>query len=268
MASASDLVHVDQALLFFLDQVLEGFVDLHLPLLGALAEEVGQHVLDVDVHLLDALVGDDLEGREIAFAHVDFDGAVVELAFAQLLAKFLAGAALRFMAGRSASSLRAPCRRSIPRRARGARGKQNIQQALFGVQLGLVGDVFELFFAHHFDGDLDQVANHGFDIASHVADFGELRSFHFQEWRVGELGQAAGDFGLAHAGGADHDDVLGDDFFRQVRSELLAAHAIAQSDGDGALGVLLADDMLVQLGDDLTRSEFVESDLFFFSGSG
>ena len=46
MASARDLVHVDQALLFFLDQVIEGLVDLHLPLLGALAEEVGQHVLD------------------------------------------------------------------------------------------------------------------------------------------------------------------------------------------------------------------------------
>ena len=50
--------------------------------------------------------------------------------------------------------------------------------------------------------------------------------------------------------------------------ELLAAHAVAQGDGDGALGVLLADDMLVEFGDDLTRSELVERNLFFFSGSG
>ena len=50
------LVHIDQALLFFLDQVFEGFADLHLPLLGALSEDVGQHVLDVDVHLFHALV--------------------------------------------------------------------------------------------------------------------------------------------------------------------------------------------------------------------
>jgi hypothetical protein len=63
---ARDLVHIDQALLFFLDQIFEGLVDLHLPLLGALAEDVGQHVLDVDVHLLDALVGDDFEGGQIA----------------------------------------------------------------------------------------------------------------------------------------------------------------------------------------------------------
>ena len=232
-------------------------------------KRLGKHVLEVDVHLFDALIGDDLERREIALAHIDLDGAVIELAFAQLLAKFFAGAALRLIAGRS-------CRRAFEHHAaRGALGgarsrgrKQNIQQALFGVELGFVGDVFELFFAHHFDGDLDQVANHGLDIASHVADFGELRSFHFQERRVGQLGQAARDFGFAHAGGADHDDVLGNDFFRQVGRKFLAAHAIAQGDGDGALGVLLAYDMLVQLGDDFTRSQFVERDLFFFSGSG
>ncbi len=86
------LVHVDQALLLFLDEVLEGLADLHLPLLGALAEDVGQHVLDVDVHLLDALVGDDLEGGHRFLADVEFDDALVELAFAQLLAKFFAGA--------------------------------------------------------------------------------------------------------------------------------------------------------------------------------
>ena len=33
--------------------------------------------------------------------------------------------------------------------------------------------------------------------------------------------------------------------------ELLAAPAVAQRDGDGALGVVLADDVAVELGDDL-----------------
>src|SRR6202041_1175374 len=79
------LLHVDQALLFFLNQIFEGFVDLHLPLLGALAEDVGEHVFQVNVHLFDALVGDDFEGREIALAGFDFHCAVVEFAFAQLL---------------------------------------------------------------------------------------------------------------------------------------------------------------------------------------
>src|ERR1019366_8130700 len=78
---ARDLVHIDQALLLFLDEVFEGLPDLHLPFLGAGTEDVGQHVFHVDVHLLDALVGDDLEGRHRFFADVEFDHALIELAF-------------------------------------------------------------------------------------------------------------------------------------------------------------------------------------------
>ena len=151
------------------------------------------------------------------------------------------------------------CRRRHRRRHR---RQQQVEQALFGVQLGLVGNVFELLLAHHVDGDLHQVANHRLDVASDVADLGKLRGFDLQERRVRELGQAAGDLGFAHAGGAHHDDVLGNDFFRQLRRQLLAAHAIAQRDGDGALGVVLADDVLVELAHDLARSQFVECYVF------
>ena len=150
------------------------------------------------------------------------------------------------------------------RRRRGR--QQNVEQALFGIQLGLVGDVFELLFAHHVDGDFDQVADHGFHVAAHVADLGKLRGFDFQERRVGQLGQAARDLGFAHAGGPDHDDVLGNDFFGEFGRQLLAAHAVAQRDGDGALGVFLANDVLVEFSDDLARSQFVQRKLFFFGG--
>ena len=44
--------------------------------------------------------------------------------------------------------------------------------------------------------------------------------------------------------------------------ELLAADAVAQGDGHGALGLGLADDVLVQLADDFARSELVEERLF------
>jgi hypothetical protein len=57
--------------------------------------------------------------------------------------------------------------------------QQDIEQALFGIELGFIGHVFELFFANHFDGDLDQIADHGFYVAAHVADFGELGGLHF-----------------------------------------------------------------------------------------
>jgi hypothetical protein len=74
--------------------------------------------------------------------------------------------------------------------------------------------------------------------------------------------------GLAHARRADHDDVLGHDVVREVRRELLAAHAVAQGDGDGTLGGMLAYDILVQLDDDLAGGEFVECEGLVFSRSG
>ena len=159
------------------------------------------------------------------------------------------------------------CGGTVLHRSRHCR-QQQVEQALFGVELGLVGDVFQLLLAHHVDGDLHQVADHGLHVASHVADLGELRRLHLHEGRVGQLGQPAGDLGLAHAGGADHDDVLGDDLFGEFGRELLAAHAIAQGDGDGALGLVLPDDILVELAHDLARGQFVECDVFLICGCG
>jgi hypothetical protein len=48
----------------------------------------------------------------------------------------------------------------------------------------------------------------------------------------------------------------------------LPTHAVPQRYGDGALGVMLADDMLVELGHDLARREFVEGGGGLFGGSG
>ena len=87
----SHLIHVNQALFFFLDQVFEGFADLHLPLLGALAEDIRQHIFDIDIHLLDALIGDDFKRGERFFTDLDFHHAPVELAFTQLLAQLFSG---------------------------------------------------------------------------------------------------------------------------------------------------------------------------------
>src|SRR5690606_9519216 len=65
----------------------------------------------------------------------------------------------------------------------------------------------------------------------------------------------AADLGLADAGGADHQDVLGIDLLAQGRVELPAPPAAAQRHGDRALGLLLADDEAVELGDDLARGQ-------------
>src|ERR1035438_9894612 len=267
--SALDLLHIDQALLFFLDQVFKGLVDLHLPLLGALPEDVGEHVLEIDVHLFDALVRDDFKRGKITLASFDFDGAVVELALAQLLPQFLPRTAGGF--GQAAGGVddhasgRAGDRIGGSRRSR---RQKNIEQSFFGIEFRAVGHVFELLFANHLDRNLNQVADHGFHVAAHISDLGEFRSFDLQERRIRQLGETARDFGFAHAGGADHDDVFGNDLFGHFGRKLLPAHAVAQGDGDGALRVFLPDNILVQFGDDFARRQFVERDLFFFGGSG
>src|SRR5258706_13233266 len=94
---ARNLLHVDEALFLFLNEIFKGFANLDLALFGALAEEVGQHFLDVNVHLLDALIGDDFKGGERFFADINLDHFFVELAFAELVGKVFAGAGLRVL---------------------------------------------------------------------------------------------------------------------------------------------------------------------------
>ena len=49
-------------------------------------------------------------------------------------------------------------------------------------------------------------------------------------------------------------------------ASILAAGAIAQGDRNGALGVLLTNDVLVEFHNDFARSQFVERQLLFFGG--
>ena len=98
--------------------------------------------------------------------------------------------------------------------------------------------------------DLDEVADDRVDVAADVADLGELRRFDLDERRIGEAREAARDLGLADAGRSDHQDVLRRDLLAQRLGHLLPAPAVAQRDRDGALGGILPDDVLVELGDD------------------
>jgi hypothetical protein len=213
-------------------------------------------------------------------AGLELDHAVVELAFAELLEEALALAAVVGVVlgddgeGGGRVFLRGvrigfgDGRLGRAGLGGGALRDEEFDEALFGEQLGAVFHVVELLFAHHVDGDLHEVAHDGFDVAADVADLGELRGFHLEEGRVGELGEAAGDLGFADAGRADHEDVFRHDLFGEIGRKLLAAGAIAQRDGHGALGGGLADDVLVELGDDLARRHLVERECLVFSRAG
>src|SRR5271155_3928990 len=247
---ARDLVHINQAVFFFLDEIVKGFGDRHFALLFLLAEHAGEHVFYIDVHFLDALIGDDFEGRHLAFANFDFDHARVELAFAQLGAKFFPRAsylfaALNFRGGRSV-------------RRNGRRREEQVEQAVFGGLLGALGDFVELFFTDHINRGFDEIADHGFHVAADVADFGVFRGFHFDEGETCQAREAAGDFRLADASGADHQNIFRQNIFGELGWKFLPADPIAQSDGYGFFGEILADDIFIQLDDDFARGKLVE----------
>src|SRR5262249_40911466 len=132
---------------------------------------------------------------------------------------------------------------------------QRIEHAVLGGELGLGRDLLAQPLAGHRDRHFDEVAGDLLDVAPDIADLGEFRRLDFQERCLGEPREPTGDLGLATAGRPDHQDVLRQYLFAQLRRKLLAPPAVAQGDGDGALGVVLADDEAVKLGDDLARAE-------------
>lgn len=113
-----------------------------------------------------------------------------------------------------------------------------------------MADLDQLLLAQQLDRGVRQVANDRFDVTADIADFGELGRFDLDERGVGQLGQAPGDFGLADAGRADHQDVLGGHFNAQFLRELHSPPAVAQGDGDGAFGIVLTNDMAIEFVDD------------------
>ena len=215
-----------------------------------------QHVLQVDVDFLDRRSGDDLERRKRLLADVDLDDAGVEPAGAQLLAKPLARLRL----------LVADRRRILVRRDRTGRRQQQVEQPLLGVLPRLAAHLLEPLLAHHVDAELHQIADHRLDVAADVADLGELRRLDLDERRLREPRQPARDLGLPDAGRPDHQDVLRRDLLGELRRQLLPPHAVSQRDRDRALGGGLADDVLVELGDDLARASATRWSVWVDSG--
>ena len=128
--------------------------------------------------------------------------------------------------------------------------QQGIEQAVLGGILGAVADLADFMLPRHLDRHVGQVADDGIHLAADVPHLGELGRLHLDERRAGQPRQPPGDLRLANAGGPDHEDVLRRDLAAQGFAHLHAAPAIAKRYGHGTLGLILADDVLVQfLGD-------------------
>ena len=145
------------------------------------------------------------------------------------------------------------------------RRQQHVEQTLFRVQFRFFFNLVDFLFADHVYRNLRQVAHHGFDIASHVAHFGELGRFNFQKRGVCQPRKSARDFSFAHAGRPDHDDILGRDLLGHLLVQFLTADAVAQGNRHGFLRCLLSHDVPVELLDDLSGRHFIQTASFVFA---
>ena len=214
-------------------------------LLAALAGKRLEHAAQLARHLFHAGRRHDLDADVLR--DVELDLAIVERAFAQLLAQFLArvgiariGRWLRLVGEADALAAR----------------QQRIEHAILRAILGLRAHARLGLLARHLDRAVGEVAHDLLDVLADVADFGELGRLDLDERRIRERGEAPRDLGLADAGRADHQDVLRRHFIAQRGFELHAPPAVAQRDRDGALGRVLADDVAIELVDDFAGCQF------------
>ena len=206
-----------------------------------LRQDLLEHALQVDVHLLHADAGEH-HGHGLLL-DVQLDAALLHFAGGQHRPHLLPRAFVAF--GR----VGAVGHGVEGRRRRG----QQVEQPLLDAAAGLGLDVFAFAFAHQPDGVFDQFADHAFDVAAVVAHLGVLGGLDLDERGAGQLGQPPGDLGFADAGRSDHHDVLRRDFLPHVALKLLPSPAVANGHGHGPLGRVLADDVPIEFFNDLPR---------------
>ena len=89
-----------------------------------------------------------------------------------------------------------------------------------------------------------------------ITHFGVLGRFDLDEWCVDQVSQASRNLRLSNAGRADQDQVAGTNLITEVIGQLPASPTVANGDRSGAFGGILADDILVELCNDLFGCQF------------
>ena len=217
-------------------------------MLGALGHHASQQVLELHPHLFDTLGRHDRQGRPASvFGQFDLDEPVIEFAEPQELAELLPRL-VRVGRGR---------RRHAAGNCGGGR-QQRIEEPFFGAVLGMGANCLLLLSGGHGHRQLAKVTNDRLHVPAHGAHLGELRGFDLDERSLRQTSEASGDLGLTHPRRSDHDDVLGCDLVAQFFGHLLAPPAVAQGNCHRALRIALADDVTVELRDDLSGREAME----------
>ena len=259
-----DDVHIQAFFQFFFLEDFPGLGDGHLLFLLLFRHDAAQHFLEIVGQFFRRIARQDALEALVLFSHFDFDFPVVHLMGANVFKHLLPAVGLRlfqllrffrhFIVVIIAAE--EDVHRVLDFFLDGLLRPEDLEDALVGFFFGLFFIALAFLFLDHADGIGHEVADHLFDVAADITDFGVFRRFDFDERRTDELGQAAGDFRLADASRPDEQDILGDDFILHVFTQAFAAPAVAQGDGDGFLGFPLADDVFIQFRHDLFWRQF------------
>ena len=137
-----------------------------------------------------------------------------------------------------------------------SRWDQHVENTFFCQFFSAITVFLDSLDAYHFHGGIGQIANNRIHFLTDVAHFGEFGRFNFDERRIRQLSQTTGDFSFTDTGRADHQDIFRGHFMAQLFVELHATPAVTQSNRHRTLGVVLADDVLIQFADDFAWGHF------------
>ena len=205
------------------------------------AAHVLEHPLQLAGHLLHTWWRHDLDadGNRL---NLDLDLLVVQLSLAEHLAEFLP----RVIVGAVgfADGCMSRCRR---------RGwQQRIQNSFLCRIFCAMADFRHFLFAGHFDSDIHQVTHDAVNFPADVAHFGELRCLDLDKGSFRELCEPPRNLGFANACRPNHQNVLRRDFAAEWFVHLDASPSITKRDGNSALCIVLANDVLVQFLNDFS----------------
>src|SRR5262245_12566276 len=171
------LVLVQQLVGLLVNQDLVGLLDSDAPGLSATSSEFAENVAYRDCAHLGPRDPGDLEHRHAARRlYLNIDLFFVELARAQLLAK------------------------TVARRRAGVGAHQRIEHALLCGEMRARRHVLALALPGLDDCGFHEITHDLFNVASHVADLGELGRLHLDERGTRQPGEPARDLGFAYAG--------------------------------------------------------------------
>ncbi len=150
-----------------------------------------------------------------------------------------------------------PFGRGTPFRRLGDGREEEVQDPVLHPPFGILLHLGLSLLTDHGDGRVHQIPDHGLHVPTHVSDLGELRRLDLHERGPGQSGQPASDLGLPDARGSDEDEVVGFDLVPELLSNPLAPPAVSKRDGHGLLGRVLAHDISVEFGHNLSGGQLV-----------